>query len=149
MERLGFLVGTWRGRGTEEYPTVDAAEYEEEMRFAHAGDDFLTYTQRAWSSASGATLHAESGFWRLGEAGALEIALAHPLGLTEISEGAVDGTDVHAASRLVGRTTTGAPVAAVVRSYRVAGDVLTYEIAMALDTVPLTHHLRATLQRTP
>jgi THAP4-like, heme-binding beta-barrel domain len=149
MEALAFLLGSWRGAGYEEYPTVDDTEYEEELGFEDSGTGFLAYRQRAWRPADGQTLHAEAGFWRLAEDGTVEVALGHPLGVAEISEGTVSGGEVALSSRSVARTSTGEPVTGVARLYRVEGDVLTYEIAMALDHVPMTHHLRATLRRVP
>jgi hypothetical protein len=147
VDTLSFLLGTWRGTGHQEYPTVEPADYEEELRFSHAGEAFLTYVQQAWAPADGATLHAESGFWRVTESGRLEVCLAHPLGLTEISEGAVDGRHIVLRSRTIARTETGEPVAEIRRRYVIEGETMRYELAMALDHVPLTHHLRATLTR--
>ena len=63
-EPLRFLLGTWRGRGRGEYPTVETFDFEEETAFSHAGAAFLSYRLRTWSPASGAHLHSELGFWR-------------------------------------------------------------------------------------
>jgi THAP4-like, heme-binding beta-barrel domain len=146
MEALELLVGTWRGTGHEEYPTVDDAEYEEEMHFV-ADKSFLAYTQRAWRAADGMTLHRESGFWRAGDDGALEVCLGHPLGLVEVAEGRIDGSTILLHSTLVGRTSTGESVAGVERCYELEDDTLRYDIWMALDRVPMTQHLEATLHR--
>ena len=148
MDSLSFLLGTWRGSGHQEYPTVDDADYEEEMTFSNRGEMFLTYVQRAWSPVTGATLHAESGFWRPGERGALEVCLGHPLGLTEVSEGTIEGTTIELRSRSIGRATTGEPVSGVTRRYAVEDDTMRYDLWMALDTVEMTHHLSAMLLRT-
>jgi THAP4-like, heme-binding beta-barrel domain len=147
VEQLAFLLGTWRGAGHEEYPTVDDADYEEEMVFGNDGEPFLTYRQRAWAPDSGDTLHAESGFWRLAGDGTLEVCLGHPLGLTEVSEGRADGGRIELASRSISRTATGEPVSGVERRYVVDGDTMRYDIFMALDQVPTTLHLRAELRR--
>jgi hypothetical protein len=147
MDTLSFLLGTWRGSGHQEYPTVDDADYEEELTFSTRGDPFLTYVQRAWSPVSGATLHAESGFWRPGEHDVLEVCLGHPLGLTEVSEGTIEGTTIELRSRSIGRATTGEPVSGVKRRYVAEGDTMRYDLWMALDSVAMTHHLSATLFR--
>ena len=89
---LGFLLGTWRGGGTGEYPTIEPFEYEEEMRFEHVGDAFLLYEQSSWSPADRAPIHFERGFLRPGGDGRIELVLAHPIGLTEVSEGPLVGT---------------------------------------------------------
>ena len=88
---LAGLVGTWRGGGRGEYPTIDTFAYEEETRFWHAGAAFLYYHLRSWSPKSGAHLHSELGFWRAGAGGRVDVTLAHPLGLTEVAEGTVSG----------------------------------------------------------
>jgi nitrobindin-like protein len=147
VDQLAILIGTWSGTGHEEYPTVDDAEYAEEMTFSHAGEGFLTYVQRAWAPASGATLHAEAGFWRPGEPGRIEVCLGHPLGLAEISEGTVEGATIELRSRTVARSATGEPVSGVERRYAVDGDTMSYDLWMALDHVEMTHHLSATLRR--
>ena len=92
LEPLAFLVGTWRGTGKGEYPTIEPFDYEEELTFEHVGDTFLLYEQRSWSPENGAPIHFERGFLRPGEDGLIELTLAHPLGLTEVSEGELVGT---------------------------------------------------------
>jgi len=34
-------------------------------------------------------MHSESGFWRIVDGNRIEIAMAHAMGLTEISEGSI------------------------------------------------------------
>jgi hypothetical protein len=50
--------------------------------------------QRSWAIAEEAPLHLERGFLRPGADGAWELALAHPLGLTEVAQGVLDGRSV-------------------------------------------------------
>ena len=47
----------------------------------------------------------------------------------------------------MGRTTTGLTTTAVIRSYRVDGDVLRYRTDMATDETPMALHLEAELHR--
>ncbi len=144
---LAFLLGTWHGAGTGGYPTIDPFDYEEEMRFEHVGDAFLLYAQRSWSPADGAPIHFERGFLRPGNDGLIELTLAHPLGLTEVSEGPLEGTGLMLTSSAIGRTTTGMDVVGVVRRYHVDGDRLGYETDMATERTPMTLHLTAELRR--
>ncbi|HSD48590.1 MAG TPA: FABP family protein [Actinomycetota bacterium] len=150
VQALAFLLGTWRGVGRGDYPTIDPFAYREEMVFEHVGDPFLLYRQESWDASSGDPLHFERGFLRPGGGeGSVELCLAHPLGLTEIALGTVDGGSLtlEAAPTQVGRTPTGLDVARVLRRYRVTGEALTYELDMATDRTPLTWHLAATLER--
>lgn len=151
LEPLGFLLGTWRGEGLGEYPTIDTFRYGEELSFDHVGDTYLAYTQRSWLLADGSPLHLERGFLRPGAGDALELTLAHPLGLTEVGEGRLDGTAFELATVAggVGRTTTGMAVTGLVRRYRVDGPTLVYEIDMATEAIPMTRHLAAVLRRHP
>ncbi len=149
VEPLAFLLGTWRGTGAGEYPTIDSFRYGEEMRFEHVGDPFLLYEQRSWLLGDDPMpLHFERGFLRPGSGpGVVELTLAHPLGLTEIAEGSIRGTHIDVASTTVASTSTGAPVTRLERRIEVDGDRLRYELRMATTEVLLTLHLVAELQR--
>lgn len=148
---LAFLLGAWHGEGLGEYPTIDTFRYGEELSFTHVGDAYLVYTQRSWSLDDDSPVHLERGFLRPGGGDALELTLAHPLGLTEVSEGSLDGTAFEVATGVggMGRTTTGMAVTGLVRRYRVDGPTLVYEVDMATETTPMTRHLAAVLRRQP
>jgi hypothetical protein len=147
LEPLSFLLGAWHGGGDGEFPTIGAFRYGEEMVFEHVGDPFLLYTQRSWLEADGAPLHFERGFLRPAAPGRVELVLAHPLGLTEVAEGTLEGTVMTTASTAMGRTTTGDPVIELVRRWRVDGDRLSYELEMATEMTPLARHLTGELRR--
>jgi hypothetical protein len=149
VEPFAFLLGTWRGTGSGEYPTIDSFGYGEEMRFQHVGDPFLLYEQRSWLLGDDPMpLHFERGFLRPGSGpGTVELTLAHPLGLTEIAEGSIRGTHIDVASTSVASTSTGAPVTRLERRIEVDGDRLRYELRMATAEVLLTLHLAADLHR--
>ena len=147
LEPISFLVGTWRGEGKGEYPTVDPFAYEEEMRFWHDGRPLLFYGQRNWNAASKAPMHSETGFWRPREGGTIEVVLAHGFGVAEIEEGVVHGRRFELHSKSLASTSTAKVIREVTRTYEVNGDVLTYQMAMAYGDTPLTHHLRAELRR--
>ncbi len=149
IAQFAFLLGTWHGEGMGEYPTIDGFSYGEELSFEHVGDAYLVYTQRSWQLEDGAAVHLERGFLRPAGQSGLELTLAHPLGLTEICEGTLEGTafDLSTVDGGVGRTSTGMAVTGLVRRYRVDGPTLVYEIDMTTDTTPMTRHLAAVLRR--
>ena len=147
---LAFLLGTWRGEGHGGFPTIEDFRYREELVFEQVGEPYLLYRQESWDLEDGAPVHFERGFLRPGEAtGSLELCLAHPLGLTEVAHGLVQGTTIEltATASGIGHTATGMDVAGLIRRYRVEGDGLTYELDMATGSTPMTRHLEATLSR--
>jgi THAP4-like, heme-binding beta-barrel domain len=145
---LAFLLGTWRGEGSGEYPTIDAFGYGEEMSFEHAGLAYLLYAERSWLLDEALTpVHFERGFVRPAGEGRVELVLAHPIGVVEIADGSVDGGRLDLRSIATFATPTGAPVRALRRRIEVDGDVLRYEMGMATDGVELSRHLRAELRR--
>jgi hypothetical protein len=151
VEALAFLLGTWRGEGHGRYPTIDDFDYGEELTFDHVGDAFLGYAQRSWLVDDGSPLHLERGFLRPGRDGGYELTLAHPLGLTEVAHGRLDGTALSFDTDEgdVRRTGTGMHVVALSRRYTCDGDVLRYSLDMTTDETPHTRHLEAELRRVP
>lgn len=151
IEHLAFLLGTWRGTGTCTYPTITTVDYEEEIVIEDVGEAFLTYFERSWSPEDGAAIHLERGFLIAGADGEVELTLAHPIGLTEVAYGRVDGTTVRFATEpgAVVRTRTGLAAIALERRYEVEGDRMSYVIDMATEATPMARHLEATLRKRP
>ncbi len=144
---LGFLIGTWSGRGHGEYPTIDAFDYTESITFTHAGKPFLVHTQRTGHAVDGRPLHTETGYWRMSRPGMVEVVIAHPTGVAEVLEGTFDGTNFRLRSSSVGCTSTAKDVEEISRDLTIDGNVMRYDLYMAAVGQPLTHHLRATLHR--
>ena len=71
LSAVAGLIGTWRGEGAGEYPTIDSFTYTEEVTFTDVGKPFLHYVQRTWSPA-GAPMHTETGYLRLVDGSAVE-----------------------------------------------------------------------------
>ncbi|HTG46610.1 MAG TPA: FABP family protein [Actinomycetota bacterium] len=150
VEPLAFLLGTWRGEGTGQYPTVDPFTYTEELVIEHVGDAFLLYRNASWSP-DGDPLHFERGFLRPGAAaGEVDLCLAHPLGLVEVSQGRVAGGTLRSRTidgGAIVRTRTGSAVTALERRYIVDGGTLAYEVAMEMEGIPLAPHTSSRLRR--
>ena len=147
LASLAGLVGSWRGEGRGVYPTITSFTYGEELRFWHNGKPFLMYTQRTWSLDDNRPLHGEMGYWRVPEGDRVELVLAHPTGIAEICDGTVSGGDISFRSTTVAGTPTAKGVSELVRTFRLDGDVLSYELGMAAVEQPLQGHLTATLRR--
>src|SRR6185312_12413473 len=151
LEALAPLLGTWAGRGTGKYPTIEPFEYFEEVVFAHVGKPFLAYSQKTKAVADGKPLHAETGFLRAPQPGHLELVLAHPSGITEIEVGnySVSGDliEIEMSTTAVGLTPTAKEVTGLGRSFRIDGDELSYSVQMSAVGQPLQHHLAAALHR--
>ncbi len=144
---LSGLLGTWRGEGTGQYPTIAPFGYGEEVRFWHVGKPFLAYTQRTWAVEDGRPLHSESGYWRAKPDGSVEVVLAHPTGIVEVLEGRIEGSAIELTSSTVIGTSTAKEVTALRRHLELHGDVLRYALSMAAVGEPLTPHLTAELHR--
>ena len=121
-----FLLGTWRGEGEGQYPTIRPFRYREEI---------------------GQPMHREAGYLRLVGDGRVEFVIAQPIGYAEISLGRVDGHRIDVECTSVARTPTAKPVTSISRSLWLDGDTLRYELKMALEGVPLARHLVASFSR--
>jgi hypothetical protein len=142
---LGFLLGSWMGEGKGFYSTILPFEYGEEIRVWHVGKPVLAYTQRTWSLDDGRPLHAETGFWRMGD-GRVELVVAHPNGHAEVADGRLEGTSISTVSTSISHTPTAKQVDAIERDIRLDGEVMTYELRMAAMGKPLDGHLMAELR---
>src|SRR3954454_12652546 len=82
------MLGTWRGNGHGDYPTIDSFEFGQELIFTHDGRPFFHYLSRAWivdeagEKVRDAAL--ETGFLRCRPGGKLELLLAHHTGFVEL-----------------------------------------------------------------
>lgn len=146
LEPLSFLLGSWRGEGEGIYPGIDPFRYREELSFEHVGDAFLLVTESSWTP-DGAPLHFERGTLRPVADGALELTLAHPIGVAEVAEGTLEGTTLAFRSTAIVRTATGSPVTEIERRYQLDDGSLAYELDMATEDVARTFHVRATLRK--
>jgi hypothetical protein len=151
LETLAPLLGTWAGRGTGKYPTIEPFDYFEEVVFTHVGKPFLAYSQKTKAVADGKPLHAETGFLRAPQPGRVELVLAHPSGITEIEVGdytvSGDRIEIELATSSIGLTPTAKNVSALGRSFLIDGDELSYTVRMGAVGQPVQDHLAAVLHR--
>lgn len=143
------LVGTWRGEGAGEYPTIAGFRYTEEVTFTDVGKPFLHYVQRTWSPA-GDPMHTETGYFRVIAGTSVEFILAQPTGQTELAQGPLvlspSGFSCVLEAELM-NSASAKQVDATVRRLDLAGDTLTTSFAMAAAGLPMTPHLASKLVR--
>jgi hypothetical protein len=148
---LSFLLGRWEGVGVVGYPTIESAQFGEEITFGHNGKPFLIYTSRTWlldeHGNIGRPSHMETGFWRPQPDGQLEVLIVHPTGIAEIYLGEVTGTKIEMATDVVARTASAKEVTAGHRLYGLVGPDLAYAYDMAAVGQPLQAHASARLKR--
>jgi len=146
-----FLLGRWEGAGVVGYPTIESANFGQEISFSHNGKPFLIYTSRTWliepDGRIGRPLAMEAGFWRPQEDGGIEVVLAHPTGITEIYVGEITGTKIEMVTDAVVRTATAKEVTAGKRLYGLIGADLGWAYDMAAIGQPLQSHVSAQLKR--
>jgi hypothetical protein len=148
---LGFLLGRWEGAGVVGYPTIESANFGQEVSFSHNGKPFLIYSSRTWlldaDGNIGRPLAVEAGFWRPQPDNHLEVLLTHPTGITEIYLGEISGTKIEMATDAVVRTATAKEVTAGKRLYGMIGADLAWAFDLAAVGQPLQPHVSAQLKR--
>jgi hypothetical protein len=147
------LVGVWRGAGEVVYPTIETAQYGQQVVFAHDGRPFLSYEARSWILDDEGNVvrpaARESGFWRPQAGGELEVLITHATGVSELFYGrALDLRSWEIRTDAVVRTASAKDVQASHRLYGlVEGGDLAYVDERAMEGQPLQPHLSARLQR--
>lgn len=146
-----FLLGHWQGAGVVGYPTMESANFGQEIIFGHNGKPFLSYASRTWllsgDGSIGRPLASETGYWRPQPDGAIEVLLVHPTGISEIYIGEISGRKIELATDAVLRTASAKEVTAGKRLYGLVEGDLAYAYDMAAVGQPLQPHLSARLRR--
>ena len=142
---LGFLLGRWIGEGRGASPTVEDFTYAEELTFAWPGKPLLGLEQRTWILPDRTPSHAERGYVRP-TPGGVELLVAHPSGVLELSLGTVEDQRLVLASSAVVAAPTAKSVTEVRREYERHDDVLRYRLDMAAVGESLGFHLEAELR---
>ena len=148
---LAWLIGRWEGAGVVGYPTIESANFGQEVEFWHDGRPFLHYKSQAWllddAGQQVRPLASEVGFWRPGLDGDLEVLLTHPTGIVEIYVGTVEGPRVTITTDVVARTATAKEYTAATRMYGLVDGDLMWVMDMAAVGQALQSHVSAQLKR--
>lgn len=155
MQLLSTLEGIWKGRGSGSYPTIEAFDYEETLRFERdPGEPLLHYEQRTRLIPSGESSHWESGFLRPLPEDFVEISNSQNSGRVEVLRGRWVA-ERRESLRIIFESVVLDNDPRLIRTRRIwtlRGDTLHYEMLMATRTTPepvLQTHLRGILQRAP
>ena len=148
---LAWLVGRWEGAGIVGYPTIESAQFGQEVVCTHDGRPFLEWQSRAWllddEGNKVRDAAQETGFLRARPEGRLELVLAVNTGFSEIWYGQAEGGKIELRTAGIGFTESAKEVTEGHRLYgNVEGDLL-YAYDMAAVGQPLQPHLWARLQR--
>jgi len=126
---VAWMLGTWRGNGHGDYPTIEPYQFGQELIFTHDGRPFFHYFSRSWVvDEKGAEVRQdalETGFLRCRPGGELELLLAHDSGHFEIWYGQADAGKLELTTDAVVRTSSAEEYVAGKRLYgNVEGDLL-------------------------
>jgi len=148
---IAWLLGTWRGNGHGDYPTIDGFQFGQECIFTHDGRPFFHYMSRSWLvDEQGQKVRdgaIETGFFRPKADGALEVVLTHSTGFVEIWYGQAEPAKLEIQTDAVARTTTAKEYAAGHRLYGLVESDLLWAYDMAAMGQELQPHIWGRLQR--
>jgi THAP4-like, heme-binding beta-barrel domain len=147
---LAWLIGRWAGAGVVGYPTMESANFGQEVELRHDGRPFLHYASQTWlldeEGAKVRPLASEVGYWRPATDG-VEVLLTHPTGYVEIYVGEIEGPRVTLRTDLVARTESALEYTAASRMYGLVDGDLMWVLDMAAVGQPLQSHASAQLKR--
>merc|ERR1712100_361816 len=126
LEFLAPLLGTWKGKGQGNYPTIKPFSFLEETQFSNNGKPFISYVQKT-KSEGGEPMHTETGYIRVRDdngSSIIEFLVNDPTGVSSIFDGKVEeNTDskftVKFTSTNVQCTPSAKPVTNIERSFTV------------------------------
>lgn len=144
---IAFLLGTWDGEGRGLWTSDPIFRYRERIEYTHQGGPFIAYHQTTTTLDGTKKLHTEAGYIRAGPEHTIEMVIAQPTGLVEVHTGLLVGQRLDLRSLSVSRTPTALAVTNVVRLVEVTGQVLDYQMNLAMHDEPVAPHLTAKLQR--
>ena len=150
---LAWLVGRWAGAGVVGYPTIESANFGQQLTIEHDGRPFLAMSSRTWllddTGNQVRPLAREEGFWRVLDSGEIELLLTHPTGILEMYVGRRDPERpaVQLATDGVLRSPAAKEYSSGARMYGLVESQLMWVMDMAAVGKPLTSHVSAQLKR--
>ncbi|PTR25579.1 uncharacterized protein DUF1794 [Rhodococcus sp. OK519] len=148
LGELAAFAGRWTGGGSGHYPTIDDFSYDEEIELSPSGKPFLFYRSRTRKPGGGMPMHTETGYLRLA-GDTVELLVTQPTGFVEIHRATLSDGVLGFTAHALNASPDAKPVHQIRRRFELLEDgaALAYDMWMAFDTTPMTHHLRAELRR--
>lgn len=148
---LAWMIGRWEGAGVVGYPTIESANFGQEIECFHDGRPFLHWRSRTWKLDEEGNqvkpLATETGYWRPLPEGEVELVLAHPTGIIEMYHGVTSPAKVEVRTDSVVRSPHAKEYNAGHRLYGYVEGSLMYAMDMAAVGQALQSHLSAELKR--
>jgi THAP4-like, heme-binding beta-barrel domain len=148
---LAWLVGRWEGAGVVGYPTIESANFGQEVEVTHDGRPFLEWHSRTWllddAGDKVRPLATELGFWRSAGGGEVELLLTHPTGIVELYYGTAEPAKIELRTDGVLRSPNAKEYNAASRLYGLVHSNLMWAMDMAAVGQPLQSHVSAELKR--
>ncbi|HLS39444.1 MAG TPA: FABP family protein [Ornithinicoccus sp.] len=148
---LAWLIGRWEGAGVVGYPTIESANFGQEIEVSHDGRPFLTWQARSWIlDGEGNKVRpaaTELGFWRPLPDGEVELLLTHPTGIVEFYHGTVSPARIEVRTDGVIRSPHAKEYSSAHRMYGLVNSNLMWVMDMAAVGQPLQSHASAELKR--
>lgn len=155
FELLARLTGEWHGTGRGQFPTIEAFEYEEQLRFWLRDEDqeSIAYEQKTWVLTGSAReeSHWETGFVQLRDVDGetrVEVLNAQNSGRVEVLRGVLEEREAGFVCTLESVVLAhDARMRRSARRWELCGDELRCSCTMATDAVPESKpHLSVTLR---
>ena len=151
LASIAWLVGRWEGAGVVGYPTIESANFGQEVEVSHDGRPFLEWHSRTWllddAGEKVRPLATELGFWRPGDDGHVELLLTHPTGIVELYYGTAGSAKIDLRTDGVLRSPSAKEYNAATRLYGLVNSDLMWAMDMAAAGQPMQSHVSAQLKR--
>lgn len=148
---LAWMIGRWEGAGVVGYPTIESANFGQEIEVSHDGRPFLTWQSRTWllneAGEQVRPLATELGFWRPVDGGEVELLLTHPTGIVELYFGKAEPAKIELRTDGVLRSPHAKEYNAATRLYGLVNSNLLWAMDMAAVGQKLQSHVSAELKR--
>ncbi|MGE9808625.1 FABP family protein [Janibacter sp. G1551] len=148
---LAWLIGRWEGAGVVGYPTIESANFGQEIEVSHDGRPFLRWESRTWlldeAGEKVRPLATELGFWRPLPDNEVELLLTHPTGIVEMYVGTTSPAKIELRTDGVMRSPHAKEYTSAARMYGLVNSNLLWVMDMSAAGQPLQSHVSAELKR--